>query len=159
MDSRNWNLSALVSVALIAGLIQAVAGVIMYLAGFYFARGSMLVSALVLLLCLVFGTLWYRSRHTGDFGYAQAFLTGAAISLGTGIVYAVYNLLSINFFYPNFLEEVARAQAASGQGPLDGGRSSLTAASIAIPNLIRLTVLGVILSAIAAPFLRRRHTL
>jgi hypothetical protein len=155
MDSRKWNLNALVVVALVAGLIQVAAGVVMYLAGFYFSPWSMLVTGIVLLACIVFGTSWYRNKHTGEFGYVQAFLTGVAIGVGTGIVYAIYNLISINFFYPNFLDEVARAYASTGAFPYETIRASLSPMSIAIPNLIRLSVLGIIMAAIAAVFLRR----
>ena len=155
MDSRRWNLNALVVVALVAGLIQVAAGVLMYLAGFYFSPWSMLVTGIVLVLCMVFGVKWYRDKHTGDFGYLQAFLTGVAISIGTGIVYAIYNLISINFFYPNFLDEVARVYAATGAFPYETIRANLSPLTIAVPNMIRLSVGGIILSAIAALFLKR----
>jgi hypothetical protein len=155
MDSGKWNLKALVVVALVAGLIQVAAGVVMYVAGFYFSPWSMLVSVAVLLACVVFGVRFYRDKHTGNFGYVHAFLTGVAISVGTGIVYAIYNLISINFFYPNFLDEVARASAAAGSFPAETIRANLSPIMIAVPNLIRLSVMGIIISAIVAIFLKR----
>ena len=156
MNSDNPKFSSLLLIGLVAGLVQVAAGIVMYVAGFYFAAWSMLVSVLVLLLCIVLGTKFYRDRDpVGSFTYGQAFLSGAVISIVTGVVYAIYNLISINFFYPNFLDQVARAYSAAGGFPFETIRSSLSAMSIAVPNLIRLSVIGIIISAIAALFLRR----
>jgi hypothetical protein len=155
MDPRKWNLRALVIVALVSGLVQSASGVVMYLSGVYFSSWSMLVSVVVLTLCIVFGVKWYRNEVDGDFRYAQAFAAGSAIGIGTGIVYAIYNLISINFFYPNFLDEVARTYASAGAFSFETIRTNISPVSIAVPNLIRLSVLGIIISAIAAVFLRR----
>ncbi|HUR97211.1 MAG TPA: DUF4199 family protein [Pyrinomonadaceae bacterium] len=155
MNTRKWNLNALVTVALLSGLVQAAAGVFMYLTGFYFSSWSMAVTLIVLCFCIVFGVNWYHNNHRGGFGYLQAFLTAVAISVGTGIVYAIYNLISINFLYTNFLDEVARTRMASGMpGSFESIRSQTTAASMALGNLIRLSVLGTVFSAFAALFLR-----
>ena len=156
MNSDNPKFGSLLLIGLVAGLIQVAAGVVMYVAGFYFAAWSMLVSVLVLLLCIVAGTKFYRDKHTfGAFTYGQAFLAGAVISIVTGVVYAIYNLVSINFFYPNFLDEVARTYAAAGTFPVETIRASLSPIMIAVPNLIRLSVIGIIISAIVALFLKR----
>ena len=156
MDSDNPKFSLLLLIALVAGLVQVASGVVMYVGGFYFAAWSMLVSVVVLLFCIVLGTKIYRDKYTtGAFPYGQAFLAGAVISVVTGLVYAIYNLISINFFYPHFLDEVARAYAATGGFPVETIRASLSPMAIAVPNFIRLSVVGIIISAIAALFLRR----
>ncbi|MEO8043102.1 MAG: DUF4199 domain-containing protein [Acidobacteriota bacterium] len=158
MDSRKWNLNALVVIALVAGLIQAAAGVVMYFSGFYFSPWSMLVTSIVMLLCIVLGTKVYRDKYTTEkFTYGQAFITGAAIGIGTGVVYAIYNLISINFFYPHFLDEVARTYAATGAFSFETIRASLSPMVIAVPNLLRLSVGGIVLSALVALFLKRRE--
>lgn len=164
MSFGKWNLGALVIVGLAAGVVQSIAGVLMYVAGVYFSPWSMLVTVLVLLACIVVGVGWYRARyaHSG-FGYTDALLAGAAISLCTGVVYAVYNLITINFVYPNFLDEMVRArlamQAAVGapSGSFESLRAGASALPIAVGNLVRLTILGVVISVIVALFMRDRN--
>ena len=56
MRVAEWNRGVLVGVGLVAGAVQAAAGIAMYLAGVYFAPWSMGVSVGVLLVCLVVGT-------------------------------------------------------------------------------------------------------
>ena len=100
------NRKALIGVGVVAGLAQVVAGVVMYLAGVYFAPWSMFVSLLLLLLCIVAGTKWYATQHlNGKITYFQALKVGIAISVATGLIYALYNLISISWFYPNFLDD------------------------------------------------------
>ena len=123
-------------------------GVAMYVAGLYFAAWSMPVSVLVLLLCILFGTRWYRdSALHGQITFGQALVVGIVISVCTGIVYAIYNIVSISFFYAGFLEEL------SGLNPALRGR--VTANTIALSNLIRLSVIGTILSVFASLMLKR----
>jgi hypothetical protein len=158
MNSEKSNFSALLLIAFAAGIIQATAGVFMYVSGVYFAPWSMAISAVVLLICIVGGIKLYRDKYTsGSFSYANALLAGAVISVGTGIVYAVYNLISINFFYPNFLDQLARSYSALGAGSVESVRANVSAVTVAIPNLIRLSVLGIVISAVVAIFLRRAN--
>ncbi len=152
----------LVVVGLVAGLIQAATGVVMYLSGVYFAPWSMGVSVFVLLCCMVCGTLWYsRTRPHAAFSYSQALVCGVTISVFTGLVYAAYNLVTIAWIYPHFLDEVANAQfaqfAAHGQSArsLETIRSTLSAPGIAIPNLVRLSIIGSLLSLVTSIFLKR----
>src|SRR3954471_22832734 len=93
------SMMALVYAALAAGVLQVIAGVSMYLAGVYFAPWSMAVSLGVLLVCIVAATRWQAPGT-----YRQAVVVGMVISTGTGLVYAVYNFISISFFYPSFLD-------------------------------------------------------
>jgi len=153
-------LGALVIVGLAAGVVQSTAGVLMYVGGVYFSPWSMLVTVLVLLGCIVAGVSWYRARYArGGFGYADALLVGAAISLGTGVVYAIYNLITINFVYPNFLDEMVRARLAmqAAVGSFESLRAGASVLPIAVGNLVRLTILGVVISAIVALFMRDRN--
>ena len=124
--------------ALVAGILQVLAGIAMYLAGVYFAPWSMAVSLGVLLVCIAGATRW-RAPST----YGQAVMVGVVISAGTGLVYALYNVISISFFYPDFLNQMARET---------GTRVSIL--GVAIPNLIRLTVLGAVLSLVTGFFLK-----
>jgi hypothetical protein len=146
------NRKVLIGLGVTAGVAQVVVGAAMYLAGVYFAPWSMFVSLFLLLVCIVVGTRWYRDHYlNGEITYLQALTVGIAISVSTGLVYAVYNVVSISWLYPNFLEEVVRARMAQ-----TGVRAEVTAAGIAIPNLIRLSVIGSLLSLISSLFLKRR---
>ena len=163
MKLGEWNRAALVQVGLVAGIAQAAAGVAMYLAGVYFEPWSMLVSVFVLLLCIVLGTRWYAAHHLkGGITYLQALTVGIVISVSTGLVYAVYNMVSISFFYPHFLDDLTHAriaQAVSHQqspGSFETLRAEVSAAGIAIPNLIRLSIMGAFLSLLSSWFLKKR---
>ena len=155
------NRKILVGVGVVAGLGQVAAGVAMYLAGVYFAPGSMFVNLFLLLICLVAGTSWY-ARHglKGKITYKQAVCVGVVISGCTGLIYAIYNLISISWFYPNFLDDVVRARLAhpaiAGSTSLAALRAEVSALGIAIPNLIRLSVFGSILSLLTSFFLKTR---
>ena len=138
-------LRSLLFLATVAGLIQVAAGIVMYLAGVYFAPWSMGVSILVLLACILVGVARHRASGLGGtMTFGQAAGAGAAIAFGTGLLYAIYNFISISFVYPDFLGQVA---AVTGRTP--------TLAAIAIGNLIRLTVGGTVLALVTAPFQRR----
>ena len=157
----NWK--TLIAIGLVAGLIQVAAGVAMYVAGVYFASWSMLVSLLVLLFCIVFGTRWYRdSVLNGQITYGQAVVVGIVISVCTGIVYAIYNVIAISFLYPRFLENVidltiARLPESQRTPELIGVlRQRITANTIALGNLIRLSLVGTLLSLFASLMLKRR---
>ena len=156
----NWK--ALIRVGVVAGLAQVVAGVAMYLAGVYFAPWSMFVSLLLLLLCIVVGTKWYATQYlNGKITYFQALKVGIAISVATGSIYALYNLISISWFYPTFLDDVARFRMAqpmiAGTPPsFAEARAEVSALGIAIPNLIRLSVFGSVLSLLTSLFLKQR---
>jgi hypothetical protein len=79
------------------------------------------------------------------------------------VVYAAYNLITISYFYPHFLDEVVRARiaqsAAQHQGPdsFAALRAQVSAAGIAIPNLVRLSVFGTALSLVTSLFLKRKR--
>jgi hypothetical protein len=155
------NRKALVGIGVSAGLAQVVAGVVMYLAGVYFAPWSIFVSLFLLLACIVVGTRWYRDHYrNGAITYWEAVGVGVAISVCADVVYAVYNMVSISWFYPNFLDEVVRARmAVQDQGPdsFAAMRAEVSAAGIAIPNFIRISVVGSILSLISSLMLKRRN--
>ncbi len=157
------NRKALIQVGVMAGVAQVLAGVVMYLAGVYFAPWSFFVSLFLLLLCIVVGTRWYAVHClNGAITYSEALKVGIAISVFTGFVYAVYNMVSITWFYPHFLDEVARARLAQvGTNQLNTDtfaslRAEISARGIAVSNLIRLSVIGSILSLITSLFLKRR---
>jgi Na+-transporting methylmalonyl-CoA/oxaloacetate decarboxylase gamma subunit len=156
------NRKILLGLGVMAGFAQACAGVAMYLAGVYFAPWSMGVSLLVLLLCIVVGTRWYTAHClNGEITYVQALGVGIVIAVSTGLVYAIYNMISISWFYPNFLDDMVRARMAQASAHQPSAesfatlRSQVTAPAIAISNCIRLSVIGSVLSLVSALFLKR----
>ena len=150
MALKDFNWKTLIAIGLLAGLIQVATGVAMYVAGVYFAPWTMFVSGVVLILCIVFGIRWYRdSVLRGEITYGQALMVGIVISVSTGLLYAIYNIISISFFYPRFLDEMFRLNPAM--------RDSLTTNTIALSNMIRLSVGGTIVSALVSLILKRER--
>ena len=164
MVLRDFSWKTLIVIGLLAGLIQVATGVAMYVAGIYFVSWSILISLFVLLLCIVFGTRWYRdSALNGQITFGQALIVGIVISVSTGVVYAIYNIITISFIYPRFLEDWISLNLASAPASertpefLAAMRERVTANTIAVSNLIRLSVLGTILAVFASLILRRAH--
>jgi hypothetical protein len=134
----------------------------MYLAGVYFAPWSIVVSLVVLLVCIVVGTRWYTAHClNGAIAYGQAVGVGIVVSVLTGVVYAVYNIVSISFFYPHFLDEMVQLRIAHAVAhqlaheSFTALRAEVTAPSIAIANFIRLSVAGTLLSLLSSLVLKR----
>ena len=163
MQKLRWKV--LLGIGLTAGILQALAGVVMYVAGVYFAAWSMLVSGVVLVLCIVLGTRWYRDNVLGGtMTYSQALIVGIVVSVSTGIIYALYNVISISFIYPDFLDEMIRdgvarirASGLSSQQTTElvaSMKRDDTLPKIALGNLIRLSILGALLSIVTSIFLR-----
>lgn len=165
MQKLRWKV--LLGIGLIAGIVQALAGVVMYVAGVYFAAWSMLVSGAVLILCIVLGTRWYRDNVLGGImSYSQALIVGIVISVSTGVIYVLYNVVSISFFYPNFLDDmirdgVARIQASglSSQETTElvaSLKRQATLPKIVVGNLIRLSIAGALISMITSIILKEK---
>jgi hypothetical protein len=165
MKELNWRV--LLVIGLVAGIVQALAGVVMYVAGVYFASWSMLVSCLVLLLCIILGTRWYRNNMLGGtMTFGQALISGLVISVSTGLIYALYNVISISFFYSHFLDDMVREGVARIQASgLSSEQTSELVASlkrnatvpkIALGNLTRLSIIGGVFSIITSIILRRK---
>lgn len=163
MQKLRWKV--LLGIGLTAGILQALAGVVMYVAGVYFAAWSMLVNCVVLVLCIVLGTRWYRDNVLGGtMTYSQALIVGIVISVSTGIIYALYNVISISFIYPDFLDEmirdgVARIRASGLSSQLTtelvaSMKRDATLPKIALGNLMRLSIIGSLLSIVTSIFLR-----
>jgi hypothetical protein len=157
----------LLAAGALSGLAQVAAGVIMYLAGFYFDPRSALVSLVVLSLCIVVGTTWYgRTVLGGSMTYWRALFIGMVIGVCTGLLYGIYNIVSITLVYPNFLENMVQAQMArleaSGmdepqlQLQLASLQAQATVGRIAMTNFLGLSVLGAGVSALVAIGFRQK---
>ncbi|MBZ5499377.1 MAG: DUF4199 domain-containing protein [Acidobacteriia bacterium] len=165
MNTFQWKPA--VAIGLVSGLIQVAIGVALYLAGIYFARGSLLVTLLALAASIAVGTRYY-GRHVldGHTTYWSALLVGFIIAVCTGLVYVTYNIVSISFVYPHFLEDMVQSelarQQALGMDPSQAGqmlellRDETTLRRIVTENLSGFVRFGVALSALTAIAFRRR---
>jgi hypothetical protein len=137
----------LITVGVVSGLAQILAGILLYVSGAYFAAWSGLMSRLVLGLCIAAGTRWYVTRVLGGRStYMTAMLVGLAITVSTAFLYAAYNVISVTFVYPNFLEELAQALG-----------TRMTLGAVVANNIRGFIVVGTILSALIALAFRKKH--
>src|SRR4030095_6135106 len=98
--------------------------------------------------------------------YLQALTIGIVISVSTGIIYVLYNVISISFIYPHFLDDmirdgVARIQASGLSSEQTAElvaslKRDATLPKIALGNLIRLSIVGAVISSITAIILTRK---
>lgn len=155
---------SLAAAGLASGLVQVVAGVAMYLSGVYFAWWSALVSLALLALCIAVATRWYVTRVLeGRSTYLTALLVGFVIAASAGLVYVTYNIVSISFVYPGFLDDMARAELARRQsvGGQEGQvfeslRARTTIGMVVANNLRAFLLFGTVLSALTAIAFRKR---
>jgi hypothetical protein len=158
----------LVAAGLVAGLIMVILGIAMYLMGIYFAPGSLLFVNLVLAVSIVIGTHWYGKRVLeGRTTYWSAWLAGFVIALCTGLVYVAYNIVSILYVYPHFLEDMVQAEFTRQQAPgmgaseaaqlLESLRRETTVWIIAADNLRGFIKFGTVFSALTAIAFRKKR--
>lgn len=146
MTMRRLQWKPLIVAGLLSGLVQVVAGVIMYVSGVYFAAWSALVNLLLLTACVAGSIRWYVTRGSGGRAtYLTALFAGVIMTVSTALVYAIYNIVSITFLYPGFLDSMARA-FPGGERP--------TLGLVVANNLRGFCLWGTILSALAALALR-----
>jgi hypothetical protein len=159
----------LIVLGLIAGGCQVTAGIVMYLSGIYFIRGSFFISLAVLLACVVAESRWYRNTIlAGEIKFTTSLLIGVFISLSTGLLYAIYNLISVSFFYPHFLEDMVRAQISQVQSSgmdevrakamIEMIKTNAVISTIALRNLLSLSIWGTGMSLITSLILKRKKS-
>jgi len=166
MNENPIRWAPLVAVGLVCGLVNVAAGVAMYLSGVYFESWSVRVMTVLLAACIAVGNWWY-GRHVlgGHTTYWKALVVGVVISVAIGLMYAIYNVVSISFVYAHFLEDMIQAEfarASVGMDPaqaaqlLDRFRAQLTLRNLAVGNLAAVSRIGTMLSVlIALGFLER----
>ena len=151
----------------IAGIVEVVAGVAMYLGGVYFAPWSGPVSLLVLALSIAVAQKWYAARTApAPMGYVVAFAVGGLVAAITAMIYVLYNFVSVSFVYRHFIDQMVNARFARLRLPsmdqgqanalLDRLRTEITLRAIATANLRFLAVMGIAAAALLAAFTRRR---
>lgn len=160
-----WN--RLLVAGVMSGVLQVVAGVAMYLTGVYFEPISFWVSLFALAAGIALGTAWY-TRPLGDvrLTYGRAVAVGVAIAVCTGLTYAVYNIVSVSFFYPDFIEDMVQARVLRLQARLtdvppaqllERVRTTTTLGRVVVSNIIGLSATGTILSLVSALGFRGRR--
>jgi Protein of unknown function (DUF4199) len=150
----------------IAGLVEVVAGIVMYLSGVYFASWSGPVSLLVLAGSIALAQKWYSARTAPQpMGYALAFVVGIIVAAMTAAIYVAYNFISVSFVYPHFIEQMIDARFAqqhlSGMSQQQANelltrlRAETTLSAVAAANFRFLAVMGTAIAALLAAFTRR----
>ena len=167
MTTYTFRWKPLFGIGFISGFIQVTIGVSMYLTGIYFVPASLFVSILALAACIAAGTRWY-GRHVldGHTTYWSALLAGAVIAVCTGLVYVAYNVVSVSFVYPHFLEDMVQAEFARRQAlGMDASQAALaletlqketTLRRLVAENLSGFVRFGIVLSALTAIAFRRK---
>ena len=167
MTTRTFQWTRLIAASLVSGLVLVVLGIAMYLIGIYFAPGSLLFVNLVLAACIAIGTRWYAKRVLGGrTTYWRALLAGIVIAACTGVVYVTYNIVSILFVYPHFLEDMVQAEFARRQAlgmdasqaaqTLEFLRRETTVWIIAADNLRGFVKFGTVFSGLTAIAFRKK---
>lgn len=167
MITHTFRWTPLLAIGLVCGFIEVTIGVALYLMGAYFAQGSLLLVLLVLAACIAAGTHWY-AKHIldGHTTYWSALLVGGVIGVCTGLVYVTYNIVSISFVYPHFLEDMVQAEFARQQAlgmdaaqavqALESLRRETTLQKLVTENLRGFVQFGIILSALTSIAFRRK---
>jgi len=150
----------LVKVGLVAGLVQVVAGAAMYLSGVYFERWSLQLMMLLTVASIAAGNWWYGKYVLGgQTTYWRALLVGVVMSVLMAAVYVTYNLVSVSFIYPHFMEDMVQAEfdrASVGLDPAQAAqllgslRSQLTLRSLAVGNFVGACRFGTMASVLVA---------
>jgi hypothetical protein len=113
MGGRDIAWRRILTAGVLSGVVQVSAGVIMYLAGVYFSPWSGTLSLLVLTLCLVVGLQWYGHTSVSPVPYWLAVTVGLTMVVVTAVTYVTYNVISVSFVYPHFLEDMTQARFAA----------------------------------------------
>jgi hypothetical protein len=166
MTAHPLRWAPLVVVGLVCGLVQVAVGVVLYLSGVYFEPWALRVMMVLLAACIAGGNWWY-GKHVlgGHTTYLKALVVGVVISVSMGLVYIIYNFISISFVYAHFLEDMIQAEfarASVGMDParaaqlLDSLRAQMTLKSLMIGNLTAVSRIGTFLSVlISIGFVKR----
>lgn len=161
---KNKLLKRILVYGLTAGLIQVLCGIIMYYAGIYFKSWSILISAAVLVV-FIYATIKDYSAKSGISAYWKLVIPGTVVGLLCGVIYSIYNLISIKYFYPEFIDEAISALFLKRSIGLRGDQleilnnelhTDLTLGSIAFSNLLLLSLIGLVSSLIISVFIKRK---
>jgi len=150
----------LVKVGLVAGLVQVVTGIVLYLSGVYFEPWSLRLIMLLTVVSIGAGNWWY-GKHVlnGQTTYFRALLVGVVISVLIAAVYVTYNLVSVSLIYPHFLEDMVQAQfdrTSAGLDPaqvaqsLGSLRAEATLRNLAVGNFVSACRFGTLASTVVA---------
>ncbi len=156
MNAHPFRWAPLMLAGVVSGLAHVTLGVVMYLAGVYFAPWSMWPFLALTATCIAAGNWWYGKRVlAGRTTYWKALLCGVVISVMTGLVYITYNVISISFVYPHFIDDWVRAAFAMESVGMDRAgsaqllerlRTEITLPRIVVNNLRIFSVSGTLLS-------------
>jgi len=160
MTTTRMQWAPLVKAGLVAGLVQVAAGAAMYLSGVYFEPWSLPLIMILTVVSIAAGNWWYGKYVLGgQTTYWRALLVGVVLSVLMAAVYVTYNLVSVSFIYPHFIEDVVQAEfdrASAGLDPAQAGellgslRSQLTLRNLAVGNFVGACRFGTMASVLVA---------
>jgi hypothetical protein len=153
---------------MITGVILIVYSLILYIANLYTNRALGYVALLLLVAGMVYGTLEYRKTYGNGFlTYGKAFSLCFMIALFTSILTAIYTYFFAEFIFPGLSQEIlekAREEMMNSgrevteeqiEIGLEWTRKFTTPVMMAILDLVTKVFFGVILSLLAALFLKK----
>lgn len=160
MTTTRIQWAPLAKVGLIAGLVQVGAGIVLYSSGVYFEPWSLRLVMLLTVVSIAAGNWWYGAYVLdGQTTYWRALLAGLMISVLIAAVYATYNVVSVSFIYPHFLEDMVQAEfrrSSAGMDPalaaqlLDSLRAEVTLRNLAVGNFVSACRFGALASTVVA---------
>jgi hypothetical protein len=166
MKTTRLEWAPLATIGLVAGLVQVVTGIVLYLSGVYFEPWSLRLIMLLTVVSIAAGNWWYgRYVLKGQTTYWRALLVGMVISVLIAAVYVAYNLVSVSYVYRHFLDDMVQAEfarASAGLEPpqaaalLDSLRAEATLRNLAVGNFVSACRFGIVASVfVAIGFLAR----
>ncbi len=141
MNASQFRWAPLIVVGIISGLAHVTLGVVMYVSGVYFAPWGMWPFLALTAACIAAGNWWY-GKHVlaGRTTYWKAVLGGVVISVMIGLVYVTYNIISISFVYPHFIEDWVQSAYAMESVGMDQARAAQLLATlraqITLPRIV-----------------------
>lgn len=153
--NHQFNLKIVLLMGIISGMVQILAGIIMYICDIYFERWSLAISLFILGLCILIATIVYL-KILPKSTYRSLLLTGILVGVCTGLLYLVYNIISISFFYPDFISQAIAASDPADSGKMESLNQNTLVASIALSGFLLLSISGLIISLIA-PLISRLY--
>ena len=95
------------SYGLITGAVMIVYSLILYLLNLHLNRYLPLISFLILLVGMTYGTIQFRNKAMNGFiSYGKAYSSGFMIALFAGILAAIYAFIFYQFIAPDVVREI-----------------------------------------------------
>ena len=158
-----------INYGLITGLATIIYSIILYIMNLTFNRSLGLLSILILLIGIIYGTKVFRDKNQGGFiTYGQALVSGVIIALIVAILGGIFTYILNVFIDPDltekglqFMEEqlVKKERFSDDQIEMiiERARERTNPIKSAFWSMLGTTVIGFILSLITSAFLKKEQ--